>query len=71
MSDFWISSAISHPGALRKSMGVKKGQKISETKLNSTISKLHNKSKKGNLTESESKMLKRANLAKTLKKFHK
>lgn len=29
----WIQEAIKKPGALRKTLGVKKGEKISESKL--------------------------------------
>jgi hypothetical protein len=55
----WISKAIEHPGALRKTLKVKKGEKISEKKL---VAAEHSK----NPTTR-----KRAVLAKTLKKLHK
>jgi len=29
----WIAEAIKHPGSLRKSLGVKSGEKIPESKL--------------------------------------
>ena len=54
----WIAGAIKKPGALKVSLGVKKGQKIPKGKLNKAA-------KKGGL------MGKRANLAKTLASFHK
>jgi hypothetical protein len=53
----WIAGAIKHPGALRKTLGVKKGKKIPEAKLKAAA-------KKGG------KEGKRARLAETLKSFH-
>ena len=50
----WIQKAIKKPGSLRKSLGVKKGQKIPAKKLNAAA-------KKGG------KLGQRARLAKTLK----
>lgn len=57
--DKWIAGAIKKPGALRKSLGVKKGEKIPEKSL-----KKAEKSK-------NPKTRKRAVLAETLKKMHK
>ena len=54
----WIQKAIKNPGSLRKSLGVKKGQKIPAKKLNEAA-------KKGG------KLGQRARLAKTLKGFKK
>ena len=54
----WIQKAIKKPGSLRKSLGVKKGQKITPSKLNAAA-------KKGG------KLGQRARLAKTLKGFKK
>ena len=54
----WIQKAVKKPGALRKSLGVKKGQKIPASKLNKAA-------KKGG------KLGQRARLAKTLKGFKK
>ena len=71
MSDYWISDAIKHPGALRSKMGVKGKGKISGSKLNKKISSLHKKASKGTLSKPELQTLRQANLAKTLKKFHK
>jgi len=53
---FWISKAISRPGALKKALGVKEGKKIPAKKL---------KIKKGDTLL----MKRRKNLAKTLKKI--
>lgn len=52
----WIKGAIEKPGSLRKELGVKKGEKIPEKKLDAAA-------KKGG-KEGE-----RARLAKTLKKI--
>jgi hypothetical protein len=54
----WIQSAIKKPGALRKSLGIKKGEKIPQTKLDAAAKK------KGKLGQ-------RARLAKTLRKMRK
>lgn len=55
----WIQSAIKKPGALRKSLGVKKGEKIPAAKLKEA------EHSKNPLTR------KRATLAETLKKMRK
>ena len=52
----WIAEAIKKPGALKKSMGVKKGEKIPASKLASAAKKT-------------GKMGQRARLAQTLKGF--
>tara|TARA_B100001287_G_C22578952_1_gene480009 strand:- start:127 stop:312 length:186 start_codon:yes stop_codon:yes gene_type:complete len=54
----WIKDAIKKPGALRKSLKVKKGQKIPKKKLQAAAKK------KGKLGQ-------RARLALTLRKFKK
>jgi hypothetical protein len=54
----WIAEAIKKPGALHKELGVPKGKKIPEKKLKEA-------EKKGG------KEGKRAQLAETLKSFHK
>lgn len=54
----WIQSAIKKPGALRESMGVKKGEKIPAGKLQEAAKK-------------PGKMGQRARLAMTLKKMKK
>ena len=56
--DMWIAGAIKKPGALRKSLGIKMGEKIPEKTL-----KKAEKSK-------NPKTRKRAVLAETLKKMH-
>jgi hypothetical protein len=55
----WIQGAIKHPGALRETLGVKKGEKIPAAKLKKAE---HSKNPK---------TAKRARLAETLKKMHK
>jgi hypothetical protein len=57
MAEKWIQGAIKHPGALRKELHVKKGQKIPTKKLAAAAKK---PGKEG----------KRARLAETLKKMH-
>ena len=54
MAEKWIQKAISKPGALRESLGVKKGQKIPAKKLAAAAKK-------------PGKMGQRARLAETLK----
>jgi len=56
MANKWIQKAIKHKGALMKSLGIKKGQKIPTSKLKKAAKK------KGTLG-------KRARLAITLSKF--
>lgn len=58
MAEKWIAGAIKKPGALRKELGVKKGEKIPEKKLDAAA-------KKGG------KEGQRARLAKTLRKMEK
>jgi hypothetical protein len=57
MAKNWIKDAIKKPGALRKSLGVKKGEKIPASKLAKAASK------------APGKMGQRARLAQTLKKM--
>lgn len=52
----WIQKAIKHPGALRKSLGVKEGKTIPTKKLSKAASK-------------GGKLGQRARLAQTLKKM--
>ena len=54
----WIQNAIKKPGALKKSLGVKKGETIPAKKLEAAAKK-------------PGKMGQRARLAKTLKGFNK
>ena len=66
----WIKGAIKKPGALRKSMGAKKGEKIPMEKINKKIATLHKKGEGDKkLTKPERKELARLNLAKTLRKM--
>jgi len=58
MTKKWITEAIKKPGALRKSLGIKKGEKIPSSKLEAAAKK---KGKTGQ----------RARLAQTLKKLSK
>ena len=53
----WIAGAIKHPGALRRSLKVKKGKKIPAKVLNRAAKK-------------KGKLGRRARLAKTLRKLH-
>lgn len=53
---FWIAKATENKGALRKKMGVKKGEKIPEKKLDKAA-------------KEKGKVGKQARLAKTLRKF--
>jgi hypothetical protein len=57
MPGFWIQKAIKKKGALRKSLGAKKGKTIPKAKIAKAA-------KKGG------KLGQRARLAKTLAKFH-
>ncbi len=59
MAEKWIQKAIKKPGALKKSLHVKKGEKIPEKKLEKAEHSKNPKTKK------------RAILAKTLRKMHK
>ena len=56
MKDNWIKDAIKKPGALKKALGIKKGEKIPAKKL-------------AKATKAPGKMGQRARLAKTLKSF--
>ena len=57
MAEQWIQKAIKKPGALRKSLGTKKGKPIPAKKLAAAAKK------KGKIGQ-------RARLAETLKKMH-
>jgi len=56
MAKKWIAGAIKHPGALRRKLGVKEGEKIPASKL---------AAKKGDTAATK----RQKNLAKTLRKF--
>lgn len=71
----WIQDAIKKPGSLRKSLGKKKGEKISKSEINSELSKLkgkdRDKSKPGlQLSKKDKTKQKRLTLARTLKSMH-
>ena len=68
----WLKKAIKHPGALHKSLGVKEDDTIPMEKITSKIAELE-KAAEGDkkLDKKESKLLRRLNLAKTMKKFNK
>lgn len=57
--EMWIQKSIKNPGALRKSLGVKKGEKIPESKLNKAENSKNPKTRK------------RAQLAETLRNMKK
>ena len=64
----WIKKAIKKPGALRKQLGVKKGEKIPVATLNKKIATLRKKGEGDKkLSKADSTELKRLNLAKTLR----
>ena len=68
----WIADAIKRPGALRKKMGKKEGEKISDDEIDAELSKLHKKDKdpdkKGDqLSKKDAQKKKQLTLAKTLK----
>ena len=58
MAKKWIQKAIKKPGALRQSLGIKKGKKIPASKL-------------AKAAKSKGKLGQRARLAQTLKKMKK
>ena len=70
----WIKDAIKNKGALRKSLGKKKGDKITDGEIDSELQALRgrdkDKKKPGTqLGKRDSKKYKRLNLAKTLSKL--
>ena len=68
----WIKKAIKKPGALRKQLGVKKGEKIPVAPLNKKIATLRKKGEGDKkLTKPERTELRRLQLAKTLKGMNK
>ena len=73
-SEKWIADAIKNPGALRKKMGKKEGEKISDAEIDAELAKLHKKDKdpdkKGDqLSKADAKKKRELTLAKTLKKM--
>ena len=66
--DNWIKGAFKKPGALRKQMGVKKGEKIPMEKINKKLAALKKKGEGDKkLTKPERTELQRLNLAKTFR----
>lgn len=68
----WIADAIKRPGALRKKMHKKEGEKISKKEIDAELAKLHKKDKVPNkpgdqLSKKDSQKKKQLTLAKTLK----
>jgi len=71
----WIQDAVKKPGALRKYLHKKKGEKITQSEINDEISKLKKKDKDKDkpglqLNAADRKKYKRLTLAKTLKGLH-
>lgn len=67
----WIQDAIKNPGALKKSLGKKEGEKISKSEINAELSKLKAKDKDPNkpgaqLNKKDATKKRRLELAKTL-----
>jgi hypothetical protein len=56
MAEKWIANAIKKPGALRESMGVKKGEKIPAKKLAAAAKKTGVTGKRARLAETLKKM---------------
>lgn len=68
MAEKWIKKAIKKPGALRKEMGVKEGEKIPVKKLRAEESRLRKKGEGDKkLSAAERKKLRRVVLAQTLR----
>ena len=68
----WIQDAIKNPGALKKSLGKKEGEKISKSEINAELSKLKAKDKDPNkpgaqLGKKDATKKRRLELAKTLR----
>lgn len=51
MAKNWIAGAIKKPGSLRKELGVKKGEKIPEKKLEAAAKKPGKEGKRARLAE--------------------
>jgi len=68
----WLNKAIKNPGALHKSLGVKKDETIPMDKINSKIEELKKESEGDKkLNKKDSKLLRRLLLATTMKQFGK
>ena len=71
MADDWIGAIGLKKGALRDELGVKKGKKIPKTLLQGKKKELEAKSKEGDLSKKELRLLRRINLAITFSKMKK
>jgi hypothetical protein len=71
MADNWIGEIGLKKGALRDELGVKKGEKIPKTLLQDKKKALEAKSKEGDLSKKELRLLRRINLAITFSKMKK
>ena len=68
MAEKWIQDAIKKPGALRKAMGVKEGEKIPVSKLKEKKAQLQRAAEGDKkLSKDQRTMLQRVNLALTLR----
>ena len=68
MAEKWIQGAIKKPGALRKAMGVKKGETIPVSELKEKKAQLQRAAEGDKkLPADKRKMLQRVNLALTLR----
>jgi hypothetical protein len=68
MAEKWIKSAIKRPGALRKKLGVKEGEKIPTDKIDSMTAKLKKQAEGDKkLSTSKRRLLRQLVLAKTLR----
>ena len=71
MAKKWIDDAIKTPGALRKQMGIKKGDTIPAAKLNKESTRLRKKAERGKtLSKEDSTKYRRVRLAQTLRKMN-
>lgn len=59
MAKRWIQKAIRHPGALRKSLGAKKGKNIPKSKIRAAAKKKGTIGKRARLALTLSKLRKR------------
>tara|TARA_R110002020_G_scaffold319504_1_gene535399 strand:+ start:8728 stop:8946 length:219 start_codon:yes stop_codon:yes gene_type:complete len=72
MAEKWIKKAIKEPGALRKQLGIKEGEKIPVTKLRKKETQLRKQAEGDKeLSPGKRKLLKRVVLAQTLRKMNK
>jgi len=63
MAEKWIQKAIKKPGALRASMGVKKGEKIPAKKLAAAAKKPGKMGQRARLAQTLSKLKKQSSLS--------